>query len=500
MGAPKMVLPASPPPASAALAASGGAEKAQAGGLGAPWAAGKKGDRGGRMPVPARPAETNEGDMAQPALCAWARVRNPCSDLARRPLAERAALWTRRLKAAESAQELVDRYQSARAACELDDWRAESRFLQLMQRHVRTPDDAAHVMGQLACQGESRLYLARLLLRRSVDEAFTAAVQRAIFGSSVNWAQVDLDLQAIADPARRLETLRGWVARAPGDSNGTIRLCRALAKAGQADEALAQARRLHERGLMTPLLLREIGDLMARQGQGEEAVRTYSEIVEFDPGSLASRRMLGDIFLGHGWYDAAYRQYRTLTEQQPDDFAGWLRLAASAAGSGRLDEALRLERKVAEAEGTPGPDDPRRWARLMSAARLARAIQSPPAGEGEPAKMVEAFKRKLKELQLFQGPGRLVVVTWEDLGANVGLSPEAVAAARGDLIDAANVGLSAVMLPPGTAAFHPEARARGERGGRPIKLMRYDLEWDGKDFQVEVREAALDAATGAVAL
>ena len=65
--------------------------------------------------------------------------------------------------------------------------------------------------------------------------------------------------------------------------------------------------------------------------------------------------------MGHAWHDAAYRQYKTLTEQQPTDFSAWLRLASAAAGCGRLDEALRLERKVAEAEGTPGPDDPRRW-------------------------------------------------------------------------------------------------------------------------------------------
>ena len=190
-----------------------------------------------------------------------------------------------------------------------------------------------------------------------------SSVQRALFAGPVDWAEVDLELTEILDPAKRLETLRAYSTRAPDDANGTIRLCRALAKAGLTAEALQHARRLHERGLMSPLLLREVGDLLTANSQGEEAVRTYSEIVEFDPSNLASRRLLGDIYLGRGWYDAAYRQYRTLTDLQPTDFTAWLRLASSAAGSGRLDEALRLERKVAEAEGTPGPDDPRRWAR-----------------------------------------------------------------------------------------------------------------------------------------
>ncbi len=436
-----------------------------------------------------------------PALCNAARVLSPCSDLARRPLSERAIIWSRRLATAENAAELTERFRAARNACELGDWRAESRFLQLMQRHVRTPEDATWVINQFACQGESRLYLARLLLRRAVDERFITAVQGALFEGPVNWAEVDLELSAIADPAKRLEKLRGYSTRAPDDANGTIRLCRALAKAGQVDEALLQARRLHERGLMTPLLLREVGDLLTSNSQSEEAVRTYSEIVEFDPGNLASRRLLGDIYLGRGWNDAAYRQYRTLTELQPTDFSAWLRLASAAAGSGRLDEALRLERKVAEAEGTPGPDDPRRWARLSSAARLAGAINAPPAGEAEPAKIAEAMKRKLKELQLFQGPGSLVLVTWNDLAVDFALSPSDVAAARGELVDASAVGLSGAFLPSGGGeGLHPEARVRGGHRSGAVKLTRHDLEWDGKTFKVKVTDFELPAGQDRITL
>lgn len=427
-----------------------------------------------------------------PALCAVAKVQNPCSDLARRPLAERAVIWSRRLQAAENAAELIERFQAARGACELNDWRAESRFLQLMQRSVRTPDDASYVVNQFACEGESRLYLARLLLRRAVDEPFISAVERALFAGQVNWTEVDLELSAISDPAKRLERLRAYAARAPDDPNGTIRLCRALAKAGLADEALLNARRLHDRGLMTPLLLREVGDLLAARGQADEAVRTYSEIVEFDPSNLGSRRLLGDIYLARGWYDAAYRQYRTLTELEPTDFSGWLRLASSAAGTGRLDEALRLEKKVAEAEGTPGPNDPRRWSRLTSAARLARLINAPPKTEADPAKLTEAMKRKLKELQLFQGPGSLVLLTWEDLGVDLTLSPADVAAGRGELVDAAGVGLSGAFLPQGASfGLHPVAQVRGGHRSGAVKLIRQDLDWDGKDFKVNVTELEL---------
>jgi len=481
-----------PMPARAKLYREGPAGKPKAG-------AGKVAHLGRGPPPP--PAMMVLPSQPQPALCAVAKVQNPCSDLARRPLAERAVIWSRRLQAAENAAELTERFQSARASCELGDWRAESRFLQLMQRYVRTPDDASYVVNQFTCEGESRLYLARLLLRRAVDEPFITAVERALFSGQVRWNEVDLELSSISDPNKRLERLRAYAARAPDDANGTIRLCRALAKAGLADEALLNARRLHERGLMTPLLLREVGDLLTARGQNDEAVRTYSEIVEFDPSNLASRRLLGDIYLGRGWYDAAYRQYRTLTELEPTDFSGWLRLASSAAGTGRLDEALRLERKVAEAEGTPGPSDPRRWARLSSAARLASVISAPPKTEADPAKLTEAMKRKLKELQLFQGPGSLVLVTWEDLAVDLTLSAADVAAGRGELVDASAVGLSGAFLPQGASVrLHPQAVLRGGHRSGPVKLVRHDLDWDGKDFTVNVREIELDAGQDRITL
>lgn len=493
--------PAAPPPSiDAALGGLGGLG---ASGGGAPRAMAMKQEpllRKERVGAPSALLPVAAPVQPRP-LCNAVRAFSPCSDLARRPLSERAIIWSRRLATAENGAELTERFQAARNACELGDWRAESRFLQLLQSHVRTPEEATYVINQFACQGESRLYLARLLLRRAVDEPFISAVQNALFEGPVNWAEVDLELSAIADPAKRIERLRALSNRAPDDANGTIRLCRALAKAGLVDEALLQARRLHERGLMTPLLLREVGDLLTSNSQGEEAVRTYSEIVEFDSNNLASRRLLGDIYLGRGWSDAAYRQYRTLTELQPTDFSAWLRLASAAAGSGRLDEALRLERKVAEAEGTPGPDDPRRWARLSSAARLAGAINAPPAGEAEPAKLAEAMKRKLKELQLFQGPGSLVLVTWNDLAVDFALSPTDIAAARGELVDASSVGLSGAYLPSGAGeGLHPEARVRGGHRSGPVKLTRHDLEWDGKTFKVKVTAFELPAGQDRITL
>jgi hypothetical protein len=243
---------------------------------------------------------------------------------------------------------------------------------------------------------------------------------------------------------------------------------------------------------MTPLIARQLGDVLARSGLDAEAVRTYSEIVEFDPNSIASRRLLGDIYLGHGWYEPAYRQYRTITEAAPADALGWLRLAAAAAGTGRVDEALRLERQVAGGQGNPGPTDPRRWARLSSAARLAKLLGRPPSNTKVPA---ASIKRELKELGLFSGPGTLVIVTWEELDADVVLATREAGkdVAQGELNDAAAVGLSSVLLAtPDTARLALVARLRNLPRGHALALVRHDLVWDGRDFRVSITDRKLE--------
>jgi hypothetical protein len=232
---------------------------------------------------------------------------------------------------------------------------------------------------------------------------------------------------------------------------------------------------------------------LARNGHEDEAVRTYSEIVEFDPDNLASRQLLGDIYLGHGWYAPAYRQYRTITEAAPGDALAWLRLAAAAAGSGRVDEALRLERRVANAQGRPGPNDPRRWARLLSAGRLARLIAEPPK---QHAPSRASLERKLKELQLFRGPATLVVLRWEDLSSRLALD-----ARRGDepvpladITEAAEVGLFAAMA--GREQFDGatlRAQLRSVPRDDVIAVLRHDIVWDGKRFEVKLTRHELPA-------
>ncbi len=431
-----------------------------------------------------------------------------CSDAAARPLAQRVLLWAKRLKTTRSPQELLERYDTARQACELTDWRAERTFLDLMQRHIDSEGGATLVLEHFSSRPEVKKHLAKLILRRAVDPRLVGAVEKTLFGSAVDWNKLDRELSEIGDVDARIAKVREAIAKAPEDPNGGMRLVKLLVEAGKKDEAVALGRRLRDQGILTPNIARQVGDVLARAGHAEEAVRTYSEIVEFDPESTESRRLLGDIYLGHRWYEPAYRQYKTITETDADDALGWLRLAAAAAGSGRVDEALRLERRVAGAQGTPGPNDPRRWARLWSAARLARLIANPPkSGAGQPpvdpARRSASIKRELKELGLFSGPGHLVLLTWEELGQDLVLVSRVddKDVGLGESTDAAKAGLSALLMTPADAnqaSFM--ARLRSVRADHSVQLTRQDVVWDGKDFKVVVEPVKLPARATEVPL
>ncbi len=424
-----------------------------------------------------------------------------CSDLARRPLAQRLALWAQRLRTATTPHELVARYESARLSCELSDWAAERELLRLLQAHVDSEAGARIVLGHFAARPDVQQWVARLILRRTVDERVVAAIQGVLFGRSIDWNLIDIELSEIEDVDARIARLREAMARAPDDPQGQIRLVEMLARAGRSDEALALGRRLRDRGLLTVSIARQLGDVLARGGHEQEAVRTYSEIVEFDANSLASRLLLGDIYLSHGWFEPAYRQFKTAAETSGDALA-WLRLANAAAGAGRIDEALRLERRVAVAEGRPGPKDPRRWARLMSAARIGQLLFDPPEGERAPARA--SLERRLKELGLFAtGAARLVVVTWNDLSSDVAMVAEIEerAVAAGEQIDAAPAGLCAAMLSPAEAGkVTLVARLRSPKRADPLRLVRHDIAWSGEAFEVTRSEHELSPGQTRVVL
>jgi tetratricopeptide (TPR) repeat protein len=426
-----------------------------------------------------------------------------CSDVASRPLAERIVLWRRRLTQAKSAAELISTYEAARASCELPDFRDQAALLQLVQARVQTEDTAERVLGHFAGEPELQQYLARAILRRTVDVRLAASVARVLYGG-VDWRKVDRELAEKEKIDDKLQILRAAMLVAPGDPSGDLRLIRLLANKGDRQEALGYGRRLRDRGLMTPLLATQLGDVLAEAGEKDEALRTYSEIVEFDGDNPASRRALGDVFLRQGWYAAAYRQYKTLTDLDAKSHGAWLRLASAAAGAGRVDEALRIEREVAAGEGTPGPSDPRQWARLASAARLGVLLADPAPAGGEAAKA--AIGRKLKELSLFSGPGTLALLTWEDLDARLEIASTAEVGKPetllGEATDGGAVGIYALLASPDTwSKLSWTARWKADAPmGRTVKAKLIVLGWDGKAFSVQIKPVEAKADVKQVAL
>jgi tetratricopeptide (TPR) repeat protein len=417
-----------------------------------------------------------------------------CSDVASRPLWERIVLWRRRLVAAKSSADLITQYDAARRACELPDFRDRTALLQLLQEKISTEGSAADLLAHLAGEPESQQWLARAILRRTVDVRLAAVASRVLYGR-VDWLKLDRELAEKEKLDDKLQALRVAMLAAPGDPSGEMRLIRLLVQKGSRQEAVSHGRRLRDRGLMTPILATQLGDVLAAAGEKDEALRTYSEMVEFDGDSPAPRRALGDVFLRQGWHAAAYRQYKTLTDLEPKSPIAWLRMATAAAGAGRVDEALRIEREVMSGEGAPGPNDPRQWARLWSATRLGVLLASPPEANGESARA--AMSRKLKELSLFSGPGALALLTWEDLDARIVLATPSrdgkLETLAGETTDAGSTGLFSLLASreawsKGTWVARWQADAPM---GRAVKLRLVVISWDGKAYSVTVKPAEL---------
>ena len=444
----------------------------------------KKAERDGKGAIP---KVAGNAAFAAAYRVALVRAVSRCSDVAARPLSERLVIWQKRVKKAQNAAEVATVYDSAYASCELPDWRDEAALLDIVQQRIDTEQSAEVILGHFATFPEGQHFVARNLLRRTVDVRIAAAVSRAIYGG-VDWPRLDRELADLDKADKQLARLKQAMLVAPGDPQGDVRLVKLLARNGQKVEAVAHGRRMRDRGVLTPSLAQQLGDVLADSGDQEEALRTYSEIVEFDGQSALSRRVLGDIFLRQGWYPAAYRQYKTLTDLDGKNPLAWLRLANAAAGAGRVDEALRIDREVSGGEGTPGPNDPRMFARLLSASRLGALLDKPDPAAGV---TIEAVSRKIKELSLFSGPGTLSILTWDDLDAQlvVGTAEEKKEQLIGEATDAGAVGLYSVLSAPDSWERVPHAaRYKSEILQRKVPFRLVTLVWSGKDFKVTMKK------------
>ncbi|MDD5309160.1 MAG: VIT domain-containing protein [Deltaproteobacteria bacterium] len=415
-----------------------------------------------------------------------------CSDASQRPLAERRILWQSRLDRAATADEAVRVFFEAGARCELPHWQDRRIMLDLIESRVRAEAEVRALISAFSRYTGIAEYLRRRIMRRTLDPDATMGL---FFPSMANWAAARLGLAAMKTPLDRVAEIRRMLAANPNDPVGRAMLVFALADADMIEDALAEAARLRRDGLAGPSILQILCDLEAETGLVADAERTCSEIVEFDPDDADARRQVGDLFLRHGWYDAAYREYRTLVAMLSDPIS-LLRLAAAAAGMGKVDEALRIERQVASGEGEPGPEDPRRFARLHSAVRLARMIL---AAKSDP-EQVKTLERSLKRTQAVSAPTSLAILVWEDIGAPLdivasqGQAPYAVAER------AASPATGLVMLdlgksPPPNLAF--TVRLSGPLLRRPVPFTVYTINWNGKAFSIGEKQGRVDPRASA---
>jgi Ca-activated chloride channel family protein len=438
--------------------------------------------------------------------------KQPCSDASARSLAQRKILWEQRLERTPDMLGRLRAYENAAASCELENWPQQRVFLQLLQAEAATEAEIELLLAHFGFEREAQSFLARALLRRLVDPALIGAVERSMYGGTLDWQAIDEEAARATSAIAALDIVELALAKhvdASEDERLPLELLRIdlLFELARIDEAIAAGRKLRERGLITPMLAQRLGELLVSADQAEEAKRVFSEIVEYDPEGQYTRRLLGDIFLRHGWYQEAYRQYQDLVSLtgEPSDV---IRMARAAAGAGRVDEGLRLLRKVASGEGRPGVDDPRRFARLHAAALLAEMLAS---DESLPKDKLEA---ELERLQLFDAPATWTLVTWTDLehGLLLGVEPPPLSTDDGAAADKANADAldaarkAALRISDGRSAGDTGlwaiqvgelddliVRHRGQVPTRAVTFQRLTIRWDGQHFEVERRTGTIEA-------
>jgi tetratricopeptide (TPR) repeat protein len=361
-------------------------------------------------------------------------------------------------------------------------WRERKELLDLIEGRSATPSDVQLLLSAFQAYPSAANYLRRRITRRALDPEATLGYY---FPSGVDWFSVRRGLAALKTPEARVAEVRRLLEGREDDPWGRGLLVEVLVGAELTEEAMAEALRLKRDSLASPEVLSLLCDLQADAGDVGEAQRTCSELVEFNAQDPNARRALGDLFLRRGWYEAAYRQYRTLVDRLKDDPLSLLRLAAAAAGMGKVDEALRLERKVASGEGEPGPTDPRRFAQLVSAVRVASMLLDAKAKND--AKLAEALARNLKKTQAFGRPMTMAILTWEDYAADLELvlerGGEPLPAA--EKIEAPAVGLVALDIGKATPAeIASKVALRGLPLRRAVKFALFTISFDGKAFDI----------------
>lgn len=417
-------------------------------------------------------------------------VTGICSDASTRSLRQRRVLWQRRLEQVQQPDQYVRLFFEAGERCELPNWQDRKALLDLIEQRASSPSIAQGLLQSFAKYPKLESYLRLRLIRRALDPDRSFAFA---FAGPVDWNAIQVGLIAYRTPAAKLQRIRAILDKYPNEIIGRQILVELLVQSGMKQEGLAEISRLRREGVLSPAILEIACDLQAEQGREQEAQRTCSELVEFNAADPEARRRLGDLFMRHRWYPEAYRQYTSLTAMSTNNPRALLRLAAAAAGIGKGDEALRIERKVASSEGDPGPDDPRRIAKLHSAARLGAMMLA--ARQNDHPDEFLGLERSLKRVQVVGEKNALVLLIWEDFSVSLELTPTQAGQSVpvSDRVASPDTGLLMLDLGP-SLPDNLELVVKPKQGtvvNRKVPYTIVTIVWDGKTFTVEQRSETL---------
>ena len=143
---------------------------------------------------------------------------------------------------------------------------------------------------------------------------------------------------------------------------------------------------------------------------------------------------------------------------------------------------------MSSGDGEPGPADPRRWARLWSAARIARLMLGQKSLEES---MRQSMERGLRRLQVLTGPGVLFLITWEDLAARLALRLHpAQPLGWSDRQEAGATGLAAIRTPTMKSGRMGVSVAR-TGGQRKVRFEITVIRRDGSKMRVSTQQGTV---------
>lgn len=123
---------------------------------------------------------------------------------------------------------------------------------------------------------------------------------------------------------------------------------RALAAAGQYDEAIEKLKALTERRPDHALAHNDLGSLYCMKEDYVHALTCFEKAAECNPNNLTTKKNLADLHVVMGHFDAAAHLYHTIVSQEPDDVDALVGLGRLSLEAGNSDSARYFFQRILE--------------------------------------------------------------------------------------------------------------------------------------------------------